>query len=92
MNTILSDLSGVNVVTDDILVYGAAIQEHNIRLEAVLKRVRDVNLKFNPHKVKICKTQVNYVGHALTQEGLKPSMECIQAITEMLTANNKADI
>ena len=70
MGKILGGLKGVDVITDDILVYGKTIQEHNNRLETVLKRAREVNLRLNPEKSVICKSTVNYVGTHSHQKGL----------------------
>ena len=92
MDKILYGLPGVNVITDDILIYGNTINEHNIRLRSVLEKARKVNLKFNPKKSKICKTEVTYVGHQLTQDGVKPSMEHVKAITEMPTPTDKSAV
>ena len=89
MDKILYGLPGVNVITDDILIYGSTINEHNTRLRSVLLKARQVNLKFNPKKSKICKTEVTYVGHRLTQEGVKPGIEHVKAITEMPTPTDK---
>ena len=38
MNKILKDLPGVNVIADDILIYGRTKEEHYVRLEAALKK------------------------------------------------------
>ena len=92
MNKILAYLERVNVDTDDIQVYGSTIKEHNSRLKAMLDRARQVNLKRNPKKSKICQNQVEYVGHTLTSEGLKPMKDRIQAIVEMPTPTSKAGI
>ena len=74
----------VDIVTDDILVYGNNIQEHNIRLDALLKRAIEVDLKLNPSKYV-----VTYVGHLLTPEGLKPNPERLQAIIDMEVPSDK---
>ena len=92
MNKILTDLKGVNVITDDILVYGKDVKEHNERLLAVLQRAREANLKLNPQKSKICQQQVNYVGHALTPEGITPNYERVQAIIDLPTPSDKAGV
>ena len=89
INSILRDIKGVDVVADDILVYGSTIEEHNHRLEAVLKRANEVDLRLNPQKSQICKTEVPYVGHLLTQNGLKPNPERVQAILELVTPTDK---
>lgn len=92
MNKILSGLPGVDVIADDILIHGHTITEHNERLKSVLDRAREVNLKLNPNKSKICKTEVNYVGHILTQQGLKPNKERVDAIINMPTPKDKAAV
>ena len=53
MNDIVTGLGRVNVINDDILVYGRTVQGHNERLKAVLERARQVNLKLNLQKSKI---------------------------------------
>ena len=42
------------------------------KLRRVLDRSREVGLKFNPKKVKLCAPEVSFVGHVLSAEGLKP--------------------
>ena len=83
INQILGDLPGVSIVTDDILIYGSTIQQDNEHLKLVFERARKTNLKLNPKKLKLCKLEVNYVGHVLNQEGLKPNADRVQAISEM---------
>lgn len=90
MNQIFEGLDRVQVVTDDILVYASNASEHNARLKAVLQRAREANLRLNPDTTKICKTEVNYVGHTFSSQGLKPNPERVQAIVEMLEPSDKA--
>ena len=66
MSEIFKDIEGVEIIADDILVFGKDVKQHNERLERVLKRAREVDLRLNPKKSKICKSQVTYVGHLLT--------------------------
>ena len=92
MNDILGDLEGVQIVTDDILVYGETEEIHDKRLEAVLERARETNLKLNPKKSKISQKEVNYVGHVLTKEGIKPNPDRVQAIKDMPEPKDKQAI
>ena len=55
LQRILGDLPGVEIVTDDILIYGAIIKEHDERLRAVLEKARSINLKLNANKSKKCR-------------------------------------
>ena len=46
MSELFADVEGVKVLVDDLLVWGKDDEEHDARLEQVL-RAREVNLKFN---------------------------------------------
>ena len=83
-----SDIDGVEIVVDDILVHGKTQAEHNSRLRQVLQRCREINLKLNKEKSHLHKSEVTYVGHKLTSEGLKPSDERIRSIVNMREPEN----
>lgn len=72
------------VITDE--------QEHNSCLRVVLERAKAINLKLNKAKCILAKSEVNYVGHLLTGEGLKPTPERVRAITEMREPENHAEL
>ena len=59
---------------------------------AVLKRSREVGLKFNPHKAKLRVPEVSYVGHLFTADGLKPDPEKVKAINKMPAPTDKDGI
>ena len=66
IDELFQDLDGVEIDIDDILVWGTTIEEHDERLEKVLQRARQSNLKLNPDKCQIRRTKVLYIGHVLT--------------------------
>ncbi len=52
---------------------GAARGRRNdLHLRQVMDRIRVVNLKLNPEKCHFRVTEVSYVGHLLTDQGVKP--------------------
>ncbi|PFX26209.1 Retrovirus-related Pol polyprotein from transposon 17.6 [Stylophora pistillata] len=81
----LSDLPGVEVLRDDILVIGSggtleqATLDHDENLLKLLKRALAVNLKFNSKKLNLRKPEVKYMGHVLSSEGLKPDPNKVAA-------------
>ena len=89
MTQAFEDLSGVKTIADDILIWGKDEDEHNFRLEQVLKRSRKVGLKLNRSKMKIMTTEVPYIGHILTANGLKPDPSKVQAVEEMPSPADK---
>lgn len=88
----LQGLTGVIVVADDILVYGTDRPEHDENLRKLLQRARESNLKLNQKKCKFLQTEVAYIGHLLTGQGVKPDPRKVSAISEMKPPTNKDGI
>ena len=64
-------------------------EEHDERLIKLLQRARDCNLKLNPDKSRIRKTEVLYIGHVLTGNRVKPDASKLEAITKMPAPEDK---
>ena len=83
MHDVVQGLPGVEIIADDILVYGKGsikeeyIKDHDHNLTKLLERARAVNLKLNKKKLKLRLSEVRYMGHLLTSEGLLPDPEKI---------------
>ena len=56
---------------------------------ALLKRAREVNLKLNPKKLKLRFSEVPYIGHLLTSSGVKPDLDKVCAVQEMLNPDGQ---
>ncbi|PNF37360.1 hypothetical protein B7P43_G17830 [Cryptotermes secundus] len=84
MNNVLSELIGNKclVYMDDILLIGESLSEHNSKLQAVFQKLREFNLKIEPDKCEFLKEELNYLGHVVTAEGVKPDREKIKAVTD----------
>jgi hypothetical protein len=74
MNRLLSRLVGTKtlVYLDDIIVWGANLQEHNAKLIEVFGRLRSHTLKLQADKCEFMRTEVCYLGHRITAEGFRP--------------------
>ena len=92
METHFGCMEGSEVIVDDILIHGKTIEEHNDRLRKVLEKARSINLKLNRKKCVIAEPEVNYVGHKLTGEGIKPTEQRIEAITNMRDPENHSEL
>ena len=85
----LSSLDGVEILIDDILVagYGDTQEEaeanHDENLKSLLDRARKANLKLNSKKMNLKKQQVKFMGHVITQDGLKPDPDKVKAVKNM---------
>ena len=58
-----------------IFLWGRTMAEHDQGLKRVLNKARDYNLKLSPSKCEFRKSEITYVGHTLSSEGLKPDSE-----------------
>ena len=69
------------MIRDDILVMGygenevEANRNHDENLTRLLEQARKANLRLNSSKLNLRKTEVKFMGHLITQDGLKPDPE-----------------
>lgn len=77
-----SILMGLNVIKtfvylDDIIVYALIenSKNHPEKLEEVFNRLRQLNLKLQPSKCSFMRKEVRYLGHVITDQGVKPDPE-----------------
>ena len=82
----------VEIIVDDFLIHGKDQTDPDQKLRRVLDRNREVGLKFNPKKVKLCVPAVSFVGHVFSAEGLKPDPGKIRTISEMPFPSDKEDV
>lgn len=60
----------VVVFLDDILVFSNSFEEHEQHLEQVLDCLRRNRLYANPEKCEFFKTEIFYLGHIISGEGI----------------------
>lgn len=92
MFEMFDDMEGVCHFIDDILIFAKTRQEHDRRLRAVLDRCRLINLKLNKNKCKFGLTEIKYLGHKFTQNGIYPDESHTSAIKEMKIPDNTKDL
>ncbi|KAL1262289.1 hypothetical protein QQF64_007554 [Cirrhinus molitorella] len=83
---------GVEVIVDDILIWVENEQQHDERLEKVMQRIRERNIKLNPEKCTFKAKEVSYMGHLLTADGLKPDPQKVAAIRNMHRPQNRTEL
>ena len=98
LDTALTGLQGVVPIFDDILIYGVgetkaeAIENHDQRLVALFERCKSKGIKLNKEKCKFRLSEVSFMGHVISEEGLKPDPAKIQGFQEMPTPESKQDV
>jgi hypothetical protein len=61
----------VVIYIDDILVYSNSMEKHVEHLQKVFQRLRENKLYVKFEKCEFRVTEVDFLGHRITQEGLK---------------------
>lgn len=68
------------VYLDDIIIFSRTIEEHAERLRNVLARLRGANLSLKLEKCFFAESQVQYLGHIISSDGVKPDPRLIEAV------------
>src|SRR5277367_2522592 len=83
MDKLFSGISGVAVFEDDIVCTGKTVHEHNETLNEVLSRLDSVGLTVKESKCRFGVDSVNYLGHIIDKDGLRPIPDRVEAIAAM---------
>ena len=73
------------VYLDDVIIPGRSLSEHLQNLSAVLDRLRKAGLKLQPPKCVLCRKEVTFLGHIVSEQGIATD----PAKTEILAYPNK---
>lgn len=92
MIDLFGDIEGILIFVDDFLIYGETEEIHNERLQKVLQRAREVNLKFNKSKCKFLVNEVCFLGHIFSKSGVKVDNEKIKAIENIPSPQNVKEL
>ncbi len=94
LQVILSGLSPeiANVYIDDILIHSSTFDQHLRDLERVLSRLRYHGLKLKASKCQMCMKHVEFLGHLITPEGLRPNPAKTQAVDEYERPQNRTEV
>lgn len=68
------------IYIDDIIVIGCSSKHHLTNLTKVFERLRQYNLKLNPSKCKFFQSEVTYLGHKITDQGIYPDDSKFSAV------------
>ena len=83
MVQMLEGLDGVFCYMDDILIFGKDQANHDANLEKTLKRLKEAGLKLNQQKCKYRQSEVAFLGHIFSKDGVRPDPSKVEAITDM---------
>ena len=92
MDKVLSGIDHVFCYIDDILVATSSLEEHMKVLGQVFERLVQYNVKLNQDKCLFLQDSVNYLGHEVSDMGVKPLQNKIEAIMKAPVPRNISEL
>lgn len=73
----------IQVYMDDLVIFSKNIEEHRDHLIKVIRRLKEFNLRVSVDKKQLGKREVRFMGHILSESGVRPNPDKIKAIAEV---------
>lgn len=80
------------IYLDDVIVHASSFKVHIQRLEVILQRLQAAGLKLSPKKCNLFKTEVAYLGHRITSEGIRTDPNKIKAVRDWPQPQNLTEV
>ena len=92
MSQLLKDIDGVVAFLDDILIGDDTKEEHDTRLNRVLKVFQKHNVAINKKKTVLNTSTIEYLNYVISGDGIKPSPKKLTAILEAPTPKSVGEV
>lgn len=94
MDLMLADLQWATclVSLDDIIVFGRTFHEHLSRLDEVLTKLHQANLKVRPAKCNLFSAQVQYLGHIISTRGVEADPAKVEAVRQWPAPKSQTEV
>ena len=92
MTELLEGLPGVVCYLDDIIVIRRTLAEHDSNLCKVLEAIEKSGLKLNKDKCVFRQKEIEFLGHIISDNGVKISPEKVKAILELPQPTNVPEL
>ncbi|UYV84092.1 K02A2.6-like, partial [Cordylochernes scorpioides] len=83
MLIILQGMDGVICYLDDILIFASDSKTHDRILRLVLRKLKEAKVTLNKAKCVFGVPRINFLGHILDEDGIRPDPAKIEAVAKM---------
>ena len=77
---------------DDVIVIAPDFSTHMDRLRQVFQHFRPANLKLKPSKCSLFQSEVRYLGHVVSKDGVSTNPEKVSAVADWPTPKCLAEL
>ena len=92
MNKVLKGLKFAMTYLDDIIIFSQDELQHLEHLEIVFSRLWEAGLKMKHSKCDFFKSEIHYLGHLISPEGISPLPNKLDSIRHMPVLNSTKEI
>ena len=92
MNQVFQGLEGVKIIFDDVFVHGATKEEHDNRLEDILKRLQEKELTLNMDTCNFNMDKIEFMGHILSAHGIGVSQSKVDAVVQARRPESASEV
>ena len=78
----ISDIPNVKNISDDVIIYGVTVQEHDKALHAVLTRFQELNLTLRKDKCQFYLPRTEFFGMVFSAQGMSLDPAKVEAIKQ----------
>ena len=68
---------------DDVLIFSKTFEDHLLHIESVMTRLMNAGFKLKAKKCKFATKEMEFLGHLITPEGIKPNPKKIEVINSL---------
>ncbi|XP_034248250.1 uncharacterized protein K02A2.6-like [Thrips palmi] len=84
--------TGAIVYFDDCLIAGKDYEDHDLKLQKVMEKAKEQNVRFNPGKIQYRQKEVKFLGHLWSKNKTKVDPERVRAIKAIKEPKTKTQL
>lgn len=92
MDQIFKDFSWVKIYVDDIIIGADSHDQMMDRLEIVLSKLSEHNVKINLKKCLFVRSEVRFLGHIVSRDGVRPCPDRLRTIKDCPAPRNVKEL
>ena len=88
----LQGIDGAINISDDTLVFGKTLKEHDQNLKAVFQRLKEKGLTLNKSKCKFRKDKLEFFGYVFSKDGISPDPKKVADVVNLQTPSTASEV
>ena len=68
---------------DDVVLWADSFDQLLLRLQETFQRLQDMGMKLNVSKCSFAMTEIKFLGHVLSEKGVRPDKKNVEAVRNM---------